>query len=172
MLSPAASCFLSSPVTKKCTHLHCFRDAVIILHAELIIWQGTQWVFVSIIIYMMEKEKKLFGDRYTALAWLQGALSDWRTALRICLTSLWLFFLTGIYFLFFFCMPCSLSVLSKLRDGNYICLLNVSLHYSIHMPPSFPSRHVWGVVSIFLHALSHCCDHLKDKGTPSLRSLC
>lgn len=58
MLSPAAaSCFLSSLVIKKCAHLHCLRVAVVILHEELIIWQGTQWVFISIITYVMEKKK-------------------------------------------------------------------------------------------------------------------
>lgn len=69
MLSSAASCFLSSLVIKKCAHLYCLREAMVILHAELIICQGTQWVFVSIITYVSEKEKKyLFGDRCTALA--------------------------------------------------------------------------------------------------------
>lgn len=37
------------------------------------------------------------------------------------------------------------------------------------MAPSLPSRHVWGVVCIFLCAISHCCGCIK---TPSLRSLC
>lgn len=60
VLSSAASCFLSSLVIKKCAHLYCLREAMVILHADLIICQGTQWVFVSIITHVSEKEKNTY----------------------------------------------------------------------------------------------------------------
>lgn len=137
MLSPAAFRFLSSLVIKKCAHHHCLREAVFILHTELIICQGTQWVFVSIITCVTEKKKKyLFGDRCTALAWLQGTLSDWRTVVfRICLTSLWLVFQQE--FIFFSPSACLAVFLSSLNLGLVItiaCLMFPYVNQSICHP--------------------------------------
>lgn len=47
----------ASLVMEKRAHLHCLREAVVILSAELIICQGTQWVLTSINTYMTEKKK-------------------------------------------------------------------------------------------------------------------